>query len=361
MKEICSFEARAHEKEDLDKMVDYIENFAKNENLSVKRTRFDKCGDFLTIDINETAEKSYVFMAHMDTVHDKGVFGYPAVRIEEDKMIGPGTIDCKGGIAIGLFTLKALQESGFKKHARLILTSDEEVSNTLGGEEEMMFFKESTRTFKGALNCETSTDNEVVVSRKGILRYRIDICGKGGHSGIAYFNTSNAVLEAAHKIIELQKHSVAGGNTYSCNIINGGSVGNIIPEKCSFVLDIRANTHAEMAEAEQVVEEITNKSYVSGTSATAVKLSSRIPMVKNDETLDLFNRLQTICEKYNLSKLKAVESGGGSDSAYTQAAGVPSICGLGGVGEFCHTNREYIDIKSIAERTKLLSAFCVEF
>ena len=308
LKEICTYEARAHEKQDLDKMVDFIESFVLSDKMSVKRTCFDKCGDFLTIDINEGAEKTYLFMAHMDTVHDKGVFGYPAVRIKNDKMIGPGTIDCKGGIAIAIFTLKALLESGYKKHARLILTSDEEISNTLGGKKEMDFFTESVEGFKAALNCETSSDNEVVISRKGILRCRIDVSGKGGHSGIDYFNSSNAVLEASHKIIELQKHSVLGGNTYSCNIISGGSVANIIPDKCSFTVDVRTNTRDGLYESNELINKVANTNYVAGTTSNVTKISSRIPMLKNEDTLKLFEQLKLTCAKYHISLIKPIES-----------------------------------------------------
>lgn len=356
--DICSYEATATEKDELDKMVDYIENFASSKGFSVKRTPFEKCGDFLTIDINEGAEKGNVFLAHMDTVHKKGSFGYPCVRIENGRMVGPGTIDCKGGIAIALLAMDALKECGFKKHTRLILTSDEEISNVLGGEAEQKFFKDSVKGFKSALNCEISRGNEVVVSRKGILRKKITIKGKGGHSGIDYFNASSAVLEAAHKIVHLEENSELGKASYNCSIINGGSVANCIPDECSFIVDIRVVNQHDMEKAEKIVKEITETSYVPGTSAVITEISSRIPMTRNTDTEMLFEKMQKISQKYDLGNLVPIESGGGSDSAYTQAAGVPSLCGLGGTGDFCHTNKEYIDLDSIAKRAKLLAAFC---
>ena len=55
-----------------------------------------------------------------------------------------------------------------------------------------------------------------------------------------------------------------------------------------------------------------------------------------------------------------MESGGGSDSCYTQAAGIPSICGMGACGEFCHTNKEYALIESISTRAKILTIFLLE-
>lgn len=360
LKEICLYEARAFDKEEIDKMVDHIEEFAKSKEFSVKRTAFEECGDFLTIDINEKNEKGYIFLAHMDTVHKKGTFGYPCVRIENEKMTGPGTIDCKGGIAIALLTMDALKKSGYKKHTRLILTSDEEISNVLGGEKEQKFIIDAVKGFKSALNCETTKGNEVVVSRKGILRKEISITGKGGHSGIDYFNSASAVLEAANKIRELERLSKPGKATYNCSIINGGSVANCIPDKCTFTVDVRVISNEDMINSENVIKNIVQTSYVPGTSAEIKDISSRIPMIRNSDTEKLFEQMQAISQKYNLGELIPIESGGGSDSAYTQAAGIPSLCGLGGSGDNVHTNKEYIELESISKRAKLLSAFCFE-
>ena len=146
--DICNIETVSSDKDALDEMADFVAEYSKKEGFSVRRTAFEKCGDFLTIDMNEGAEKGYVFLAHMDTVHVKGKFGYPPVKIEGNKMIGPGVIDCKGGIAIALLAMKSLKTLGYDKHLRLILTSDEEVSNTLGGQKEFDFIKNEAAGFQ---------------------------------------------------------------------------------------------------------------------------------------------------------------------------------------------------------------------
>ncbi len=358
--DICSFEAKAQDKETIDKMNDLMTEFFIKEGFSVTRTKMERCGDFLSVDMNAGAEKGCVFLAHTDTVHDSGVFGKNPVTRTEDKIIAPGAIDCKGGIPISLLAMKALRENGYKKHLRLILTSDEEISNVLGGKEEQEFFKEQCEGFPYAFNCETTEKDEVVVSRKGILRYRINIKGVGGHSGIHYFECKNAILEAAHKIIALHSKSQVGGITYSCNIIQGGVLANIIPDSCTVTVDIRVPRHADITIAEDTVKEIVNTSFIEGTSAELVTVSKRPPMEKRSETVELFQKLLKTSKKYGLGGLTPVESGGGSDSCYTQAAGVTSICGMGGSGGFCHTNKEYIDISSIPLRAKIISAFLME-
>lgn len=357
---ICSFEARARDKETIDRMMDYIAEFAQHEGFLVIRTAMEQCGDFLCIEMNPGAEKGCVFMAHTDTVHEKGAFGPEPVTRLADRIIAPGVIDCKGGIAIALLTMKTLLENGYSKHLRLLLTSDEEVSNVLGGQAEVDYFTNMCVGFPYAINCETSEGDEVVISRKGILKYRIDIKGIGGHSGIHYFDCKNAILEAAHKIIALHGRSREGGITYSCNIIEGGSVPNIIPDHCAVTVDVRVPRHSDMAEAEGAVTEIAEKSFLGGTGATLTRISKRPPMEKNPQTVALFHKLLSACQKHDLGSLTPVESGGGSDSCYTQAAGITSICGMGACGEFCHTNREYALIDSISARAKILTLFLLE-
>ena len=357
---ICAFEARAKDKDTIDRMMDYVENFAQSEGFQTVRTPMESCGDFLCIEMNAGKEKGCAFMAHTDTVHDKGVFGENPVTRLSDRIIAPGVIDCKGGIAIALLAMKTLQENGCSKHLRLLLTSDEEVSNVPGGQAEVDYFTNMCAGFPYAINCETSEGDEVVISRKGILKYRIDIQGVGGHSGIHYFDCKNAIGEAAHKIIALHSRSREGGITYSCNIIEGGNVPNIIPEHCAVTVDVRVPRHGDMAEAERTVTEIAEASFLGGTCATVTRISKRPPMEKKPETMVLFNKLLAVCHKYGLGSLTPVESGGGSDSCYTQAVGIPSICGMGACGGFCHTNKEYALIESISTRAKILTMFLLE-
>lgn len=357
---ICSYEARAYDKETIDFMVDYIAAFAQNEGFAVTRKPMEKCGDFLTVEINPGADKGGLFQAHMDTVHDKGSFGDPAVRVYEDRITGPGVIDCKGGIAVALLCMKALLENGYNKHVRLILTSDEEISNVLGGKEEIQFIQDSAKGFPCAINCETAEGNEVVLGRKGIVKYRLHIKGVGGHSGKKYFEAKNAILEASHKIIALHGESQPGGTTYSCNVINAGSAPNSIPDSCTITVDIRALTPDAIQVVLDTVERIANTSYIGGTTCQAELLSIRPPMVRTPETQALFDNILAVCHKYDLGELTPMETGGGSDSCYTQAAGVTSICGFGASGKYQHTNREYMDIPSVPLRAKILAAFLAD-
>lgn len=360
LKGMCAFEARAYDKVEIDRMNDYITEFATGEGFSVTRTPFEECGDFLTVEINKGAEKGGVFLAHTDTVHAKGIFGENPVTDLGDRIKAPGAIDCKGGIAVAMLMMSAMKKNGYDKNLKLILTSDEEISNSLGGQKERDFFAQSVLGYPFALNCETTEKDEVVVSRKGILRYKIEVKGVSGHSGIHYFESRNALAEAAHKIVALESSSKVGETTYSCNAINAGSVPNIIPDSCTFVLDVRVHTHSAIEKAKKTVKTIVDRSYVGGTTSVATLLSERPPMEKTEETMKLFEEILDTTQRNGLGSLTPVESGGGSDSCYTQAAGVPSLCGLGPSGEYCHTPEEYVKKDTIPLRAKILAAFLCE-
>ena len=214
------------------------------------------------------------------------------------------------------------------------------------------------RGFRGAFNCEVGVDGEALVARKGILRVRLDITGKAAHSGISYFEGRSAVREAAYKIIRLENASADGGTTYNCAVIHGGDTANIVPAHCSVVVDIRVRTSEDMENAWEFVNTVAAEKNVADTETAVSIISRRPPMVRTAENEALFEKLKNVSETYCLGALKATESGGGSDSAYTQLAGVPTVCGLGTTGNYCHTPDEYARISSLSDRAKLLAATC---
>ena len=140
-------------------------------------------------------------------------------------------------------------------------------------------------------------------------------------------------------------------------MVQGGVLPNIIPDNCSVTVDVRVPRHADIVTADSILHQVAENCFVEGTSTTVTLTSKRPPMEKNPQTMALFNKLLSVCQRYDLGSLTPVESGGGSDSCYTQANGIPSICGMGGCGEFCHTNKEYVLIESIPLRSKILTAF----
>lgn len=355
--DICNIEGISSDKPAVNRVADRIEAFCMERGFSVSRHPFEKAGDYLTVDMNEeSSEKGYLFLAHMDTVHEKGKFGNPAVHQAGGKLYGPGVIDCKGGIAVALLAMQALRETGEKRHMRLLLTSDEEVSEVLSGEEGIRLIQKMAEEFQGAFCCEVGKKGKITVGRKGILKVRFDITGRASHAGIAYFEGCSAIREAAYKILALEQRSEDGGITYNCGRIGGGEVPNIVPQNCSFLLDVRFVTEKDMKCARDTVYAVAEKSYMKDTVTKLTLLSKRVPMQRTAENEKLFERIRRVCEQYGLEEVSMTESGGGSDAAYTVAIGIPSVCSVGTTGDCCHTKEEYAEIDSLARRAKMLGA-----
>lgn len=353
---VCKHEGNSNNKDAVNSVVDFIEKFALSEGFSCKRFSFDKAADYIVIDANEGAEKGHIYIAHSDTVFDAGAFGDEVVKIAGGKMYGPGVIDCKGGIAVALLSMKALCENGYKKHLRLIISSDEEVDNHLSDGQGVEILKNMASGFKSAFCCEVGRLGEILVARSGIIRLTINVQGKASHSGIDYFAGVNAIQEAAHKIISIQESSREEGITYSCNLITGGERINIVAPKCSFQVDIRVKCAEEKERAIAVVKEIVDTDYIGGTKSTLTIDSERMPMEKLDGNIELFEKIKKVANECDLEKIeKYYTSGGGSDAAYSVIAGVPTVCGVGTTGDFCYTVDEYADIDSLEERAKLIS------
>ena len=135
---------------------------------------------------------------------------------------------------------------------------------------------------------------------------------------------------------------------------------NIVPAKCTMSIDVRVNSIEDMEEAYKVVEEVAAKSFVEGSKAEFELVSRRMPMMRTKETNELFEKLREVSLANGLGDLVPIESGGGSDSAYTQLAGVPSVCAVGTCGDYCHTVNEYAEIDSLVKRAKLLAATTIQ-
>ncbi len=360
--QMAKIETPSKDKEAIDRLGEMIKTFAEGKGLKTLVHPFKESGNGLVITLNpESSEQPITLMGHMDTVHQKGVFGEEIVKEEDGFLKGPGVYDCKGGIAVALLTMCALKEAGYdKRPVKLVLSPDEEVNGIYSKEEGKKYLRNNIRGSVMAINCESGSPDDIVVTgRKAVLRYHIDIKGKAAHAGSNYFDGVSAIKEAAHKIIEIEKLSGPDGITYNCGIINGGHIANSVPENCSFVVDIRYLQSSDRVKVDENIKRVVETSYIGGTTATITEISSRIPMEETKENIELFNYFNSICEKYGFGKLKRSIGGGGSDSCYSVEEGVPSLCAMGIEGYEQHTLRERAYISSLEKRAKLIGATIV--
>lgn len=355
--DICNIESPSSYKEGVDKVGQYICERARKSGWEIEIQKQEISGDCICITMNpKSAEKPIVFSGHMDTVHPVGLFTAPFVREDSDKLHGPGVLDCKGGIVAAFLAMRALHECGFTgRPIKLILQSDEEVSSATSNKTTISYMAEKSRDCIGFFNCEGYAEGHATIKRKGISKYRFEVTGKAAHSGTCYKGLS-AIAEAAQKILEFEKYKDPEGITFNCGTISGGTVPNSVPEKCDFTIDIRFSTKEEMEQADKIVETISKKSFLTGTTCEVKLLSRREPMELNDKNLKLLERINEIFIKNNMPVLRPKSRNGGSDASNMTAYNIPCIDSLGVAGGANHSKSEFIYKKSLAEAAKRLSA-----
>ncbi len=359
LEEFCLVESPTDYKEGVDAAGNYIIQKAEAFGWKVEKQKQEIAGDCICITMNPDAKEAPICLSgHIDTVHPVGLFGTPAVRIEGDKMYGPGVADCKGGIVAALLVMAALDEEGFcTRPIKLILQSDEETSSVESNKTTVEYMCECARNAVAFLNCEPSIAGTAVLKRKGIAKYIFNITGRAAHAANC-FNGISAITEAAHKIIELEKYKDENGITANCGIISGGTKENTVPEECTFKVDFRFSNNQELEEIKKIAKRVAENSYVEGTTCELILGSLRDAMELNDTNIKLLEKVNEIFKKANMPVLTARSTGGGSDAAYTTQCGIPTLDSLGVEFGNMHSKDEYALIPSLKESAKRIAAIC---
>ena len=363
--DICNIESPTSYKEGVDAVGKYIIEKAKQQGWDVEIDKQTVAGDAVCITMNSNATKPSVCLSgHMDTVHPVGTFGTPAVRISDGKIYGPGVTDCKGGIASAFLAMRALKECGYtERPVKLILQSDEELSSLPSAKGTVDFMARCAKDCVAFLNGEPSCENydKLVIERKGIIRFILDITGIAAHSSTCY-NGASAVLEAAYKIIELERFADPDGLTSNCGIINGGQTANSVPDRCEITVDFRYKNQAQREEAVNAVISAAENVHVEGTSCAWRIKSERVAMELSDKNVELLEKIKKIYAENGFAEVSGKMSNGGSDASDMTARGIPSVDSIGTSGGRIHSTEEYGDLCSLASSAKRQAAIilCID-
>ncbi len=361
--EICKIESPTASKERVDAVGEYVMNIAKKHNWTVEIHEEKTSGNAIAITMNSEAKlPPIVFSAHMDTVHPVGLFGEKIVWRDEKNIYGPGVLDCKSGIAQSLLAMHALEEIGFcERPIILILQSDEEVGSRTSEKRTVKFMCEKAKDAVGFINLEGSSRGYAIIQRKGILYYNFHIKGIEAHASKCATVGANAIAEAAHKIIELEKIKNEDGVTCNCGTISGGTVPNTVPGECHFCVNIRFVNSKEREWIESRVREIADTVYVKGCTTTLEKHGDRVAMEYSERNMEFLNKMNGIFEQNGLTTLKAGKATGGSDAAYVTEAGIPCVDNMAATGGEIHSPEEFAEIESLREQTKRIAAvaYCI--
>lgn len=328
---------------------------------SIRRVSYEKCGDTIIGERGDMTKPFTILMGHMDTVFFKGEPEKRPFTIKDGKAYGPGVLDMKGGVTILLSTLKALHEAGFEDFpCKVILDADEEPAHVFSNAPEVI--QKEAEGAKCAFNFETGfTDHSLVVQRKGCWRFFIETFGRGCHVGNDPENGRSAILEMAHKIIEIEKLTDYS-KQYNVNVgtIEGGTVANAAPAYCKVECDFRYTHPEDLPVLRRKVDEVCSRQYVPDTITKVSDSVGFATMTRLPGNLELLKIAQEVAEESGFPKPEARLCGGGSDAAYTTAMGVPTLCAVGVEGARNHTVEEWADVDSLFRRAKQMAGIMLK-
>ena len=328
----------------------------ENAGIHTRVRAIQNSGDMLIGEWNPGSAKApLLLIGHMDTVFKEGAVKENPFRVDENGMAhGPGVLDMKAGLVMALYTVKALDSVDWKERPiKFIFASDEENLHMRSDAKEI--FAEEAAGALAAFNFETGyMDNRFVVGRKGGGPVSIRIHGRASHSGIAPEKGRSAVLEAAHKIVEIEsQNDIMRGRLMNCGMVDGGIGENTIPDSCEVRIGIRFPNAEVRDEIFEILHRATNHNSVPDTTAELDLSRVMQCMDTTDGVMALFRHLQRTAQDCGFGEIGCFQVGGLSDSGITVACGVPTVCGMGVRGEGNHTPDEYAEVESLFQRSVL--------
>ncbi len=294
-----------------------------------------------------------LLLGHYDTVYPLGTLATMPCQIVGDKLTGPGVLDMKSGIALMLHAIAALREwhGQLPRPATVLLVSDEEV----GSDSSRPITESLARKSAAVLVLEPSygLEGAVKTARKGVGGYQIKVTGKAAHAGLDFQKGANAIEELARQIEKVSCFTdLKRGLTVSAGLISGGARVNVVPAEATAAIDVRI---AHMKDAAQIDKKMRGLRPVNRKCKVEVTGGvNRPPLERTAGVADLYAKAKAIAHDLGW-KLGEASVGGGSDGNFTGALGIPTLDGLGGVGDGAHASHEHIVISELPRRAALVA------
>jgi len=299
------------------------------------------------------AKNQLLILGHYDTVYPSGSLAHMPFRIAAGKAYGPGTFDMKAGIVQALYALEALQELKIPVQKNLVFlwTSDEEIGSQSSREVIEAEAQRSDAVF--VLEPSLGPRGLLKTSRKGVGEAELIVHGRASHAGLNPEQGINAIHELAAQITRIEKwNNPRRGVTVNVDIVEGGSRTNVIADRAKATLDLRAWRTSDMQQLENRVHSL--KPIHKGAKLEILGGFDRPPLERK-HSVALYERARSVARQMGLS-LGESAAGGGSDGNFTAAMGIPTLDGMGAVGDGAHSDHEHVIVKTMPQRAALLAA-----
>jgi glutamate carboxypeptidase len=292
-------------------------------------------------------------LGHSDTVYSLGTLAKMPFRQSHGRLYGPGVLDMKGGVAFFVFAMRALRELNLpvQRSVLLQLNSDEEV----GSESSRRLTEREAKRSVAVLVVEPGTglEGKPKTARKGIGDYTISVHGKAAHAGVDFAAGASAIVELARQIERVAGFTdLRHGVTVNPGVITGGTRSNVIAEHAAVEVDFRVPRLKDAAALERKFRSL--KPIDKRCALTVTGGLNRPPLERTTAIAALFRTAKALARDLGI-QLEESSTGGGSDGNFTAALGVPTLDGIGAVGEGAHSPGESILVDRIADRTALLA------
>jgi glutamate carboxypeptidase len=291
-----------------------------------------------------------MLLGHLDTVWPLGTLKTMPCRVSNGRLWGPGTLDMKAGVGMALTAIEMLGELGLlNREIVLLLNSDEEVGSSASRATAERLAAECSAVYV----LEPAQGLAYKTARKGTGNWRIDVTGVAAHAGLDFEKGASAVLELARVIETVSDWTdLKRGLTVSVDVVGGGSKTNVIPAEAWAEVDVRIVHKADgprIARKFSALKPVDKRCKLSVTGGI-----NRPPMERTRGTVKLYRQARTLATELGLV-LEEASTGGASDGNFTSALGIPTLDGMGAVGEGAHARHESIVVEHLAGRVALLA------
>ena len=352
LRRLVELESPSHDKAAIDRLGRHLAVEFEKLGGRIRFHKQEKAGDHLQVDFPGKG-KPVLLLGHMDTVWNLGTLAFMPFGVRNGRAYGPGAFDMKAGIVQAMHAIRALQgrDRRLPRAISLLLVTDEEVGShssrpiteALAKKSAAVLVLEPAQGPKGALK----------TSRKGVGEYQITVAGREAHSGLDFEKGASAVLELARQLMVVAKFThLKRGITVNPGVVRGGTRTNVVAGEAVAEVDARVSRLKDIPYLDKQFRSL--KPFDRRCKITVSGGIGRPPMERSKQVVGLFTLAQRLARELGW-ELEEAAVGGGSDGNFTAALGVPTLDGLGAVGEGAHARHESVIVAEMPRRAALLA------
>ncbi len=302
-------------------------------------------------------QSAQLLVGHCDTVWPLGTVERMPVEVRDGRLAGPGVFDMKGGLVQGIFALRAMAELRIEPPLApvVFVSSDEEIGSADSMPLLLRLARRARRVY--VLEPALGPAGKLKTRRKGSLRFTIRVHGRAAHSGLDPEKGASAVLELAHVIRSL--YDLADperGVSINVGVVSGGIRRNVVAPAAQAEVDVRVLRMEDAREIERAIRSLQPRT--PGTSLEVEGGLDRPPLEATPGNRLLWQAAERCARELGV-ELGEGTAGGASDGSFTSQI-VPTLDGLGAVGDGAHADHEHVLVDRMPERAALLALLLLE-